>query len=65
MFKLWVVMLALAAIEVPILINRQMWGELAAFLSLWLVATIYASLVAARTVIPSLVTILLRVLGVT
>lgn len=58
-------MLALAAIEVPILINRQMWGELAAFLSLWLVATIYASLVAARTVIPSLVTILLRVLGVT
>jgi multidrug efflux pump subunit AcrB len=64
-FKLWVVMLALAAIEVPILINRQMWGELAAFLSLWLVATIYASLVAARTVIPSLVTILLRVLGVT
>lgn len=65
MFKLWVVMLALAAIEVPILINRQMWGELAVFLSLWLVATIYASLVAARTVIPSLVTILLRVLGVT
>jgi multidrug efflux pump subunit AcrB len=64
-FKLWVVMLALAAIEVPILINRQMWGELAVFLSLWLVATIYASLVAARTVIPSLVTILLRVLGVT
>jgi multidrug efflux pump subunit AcrB len=58
-------MLALAAIEVPILINRQMWGELAVFLSLWLVATIYASLVAARTVIPSLVTILLRVLGVT
>lgn len=64
MIKLWVVMLVLAAIEVPMLVDRQMWGELAAFLGLWLAATIYASLVAARTVIPSLANILMRVLGV-
>ncbi|MEW6229671.1 MAG: hypothetical protein AB1700_16530 [Bacillota bacterium] len=53
MLGVWSAMALLALIQVPVLVRRKMWGELAAFAVLWLFATIYASLVAAAVSIPS------------
>lgn len=65
MLRLWIAMLLLAAIEIPILVKHRLWGEMAVFLGLWIVATVYASVVAARTIIPSIVHLLMRVLDST
>ncbi len=61
MVGVWLVMLLLAAVEVPILFRGKLWGELLVFLGLWIIAVVYASLVAVRTAIPSLVHILMQV----
>ncbi len=63
MLQLWAAMLLLAAVEIPMLFTSKLWRELAVLVGLWFVATIYASLVAARTAIPSLVHMLTKVLG--
>jgi hypothetical protein len=58
MWGLWFVMALMAAIEVPILKRQGLWGELWAFLGMWLLAGVFASLVVTRTMIPSIVMVI-------
>ena len=64
MAKVWIAMLLMAVVEIPILIRAKLWGELVAFLGLWVMATVFASLVAARTVLPSIVYVIYRIFSV-
>ena len=57
-------MLLLAAVEIPILVKAKLWGELWAFLGLWLMASVFASLVAARTVLPSIVLVIYNIFAI-
>lgn len=43
----------IAFIQVPALINRKRWPELAGFSVLWIAATLYALLIAAGAPIPN------------
>ncbi|NMB24836.1 MAG: hypothetical protein GX986_04815 [Firmicutes bacterium] len=61
MWKLWVAMLLMAAVEIPILVRAKLWGELWVFLGLWTTAGVFASLVAARTVLPSIVLVIYKI----
>lgn len=61
MLKVLAIMAVILAIQLPLLIQEKQWRELAAFLTLWLVATVYASLVALN-VIPNSIEILISVL---
>ncbi|NLG86083.1 MAG: hypothetical protein GX489_02505 [Firmicutes bacterium] len=61
MLKVLAIMAVILAIQLPLLIKEKQWRELAAFLTLWLVATVYASLVALN-VIPNSIEILISVL---
>ena len=47
----WValIMIPLALLQVPSLVNRKQWGELAGYSLVWLMAATYALLVAARS----------------
>jgi hypothetical protein len=45
MIGVWTGMLIMALVQVPVLINRKQWKELAAFTVFWVVAGIYASLI--------------------
>lgn len=47
------VMIAVAFLQGRVLIKQKYWGELAAFGVLWLVATVYASLVILGVPLPS------------
>ena len=57
------IMALILAIQLPLLLKEKQWGELAAFLTLWLVATVYASLVALNIPILNPTEILISVLG--
>lgn len=46
-------MVAIALFQVPIIIIKQRWRELLAFSIIWLVALVYALLVAGRAPIPN------------
>lgn len=50
----WValIMILLALLQVPSLVNRKQWGELAGYSLVWLMAATYALLVAARVPLP-------------
>lgn len=61
MLGVWVVMALMAIVEVPILMRKKMWGELAAFSVLWVSATLYASLIAADIPIPSVAQIIISI----
>ncbi|NLK08168.1 MAG: hypothetical protein GX316_05650 [Firmicutes bacterium] len=64
MVAIWILMLAIAIIEVPILIKKGLWGELWAFTGLWIVAGVFASLVSARTVLPSIVLVINKIFNI-
>lgn len=51
-------MVIIAVIQVPPLLHRKQYRELAAFGLVWLVAAVYASLVAAEVPLPSVLEIL-------
>lgn len=55
-------MLIIAALQVPALISRRQWGELAAFIALWLGASLYAVLVTLDVQIPNLTRIIADVI---
>lgn len=57
------IMALILAIQLPLLLKEKQWGELAAFLTLWLVATVYASLVALNIPILNPTEILISMLG--
>lgn len=57
------IMAVILTTQLPLLLKEKQWGELAAFLTLWLVATVYASLVALDVPIPNPTEILISVLG--
>ena len=57
------IMALILAIQLPLLLKEKQWGELAAFLPLWLVATVYASLVALNIPILNPTEILISMLG--
>lgn len=56
------IMIVMLAIQLPLLLKEKQWGELAAFLTLWLVAVVYASLVVLDVPIPNPTEILISVL---
>jgi hypothetical protein len=58
-----VVMVLMLAFQLPLLIKERQWGELAAFLTLWLVASVYASLLALDVELPRQAQILIKLLG--
>ena len=45
MAAVWTGMLLIAIAQVPVLINRKQWRELAAFAFFWVAAGIYASVI--------------------
>lgn len=53
MLGTWLVLLAILAWQLPFLIARSQWPELRAFLLLWVIAALYASLVVADAGIPN------------
>ena len=57
------IMALILAVQLPLLLKEKQWGELASFLTLWLVATVYASLVALDVPIPNPTEILISMLG--
>lgn len=68
MVAVLMVMMALAFLQVPPLVNRKQWGELAAFAGLWVVAGVYAFLVfgfhiRGAPIIPTLVDVLTPLLS--
>ena len=46
------IMLLMLSIQLPLLVKEKQWGELAAFSALWLIASLYASLVALDIPLP-------------
>ncbi len=58
MFWVALFMILLALLQVPSLINRKQWGELAGYSLVWLMAATYAMLVAARVPLPRPVEVL-------
>jgi hypothetical protein len=57
------ILVVMLAIQLPLLIKEKQWGELAAFLTLWVVASVYASLVALDVSIPNPTDILILLTG--
>ncbi|HPU01470.1 MAG: hypothetical protein GX890_05680 [Firmicutes bacterium] len=51
----WValIMALIALIQVPSLVNRKRWPELAGFITIWIFATAYALLIASGVSIPN------------
>jgi hypothetical protein len=45
MLIVWTGMFIIALLQLPILINKKQWKELASFAVLWIIAGIYASLI--------------------
>jgi hypothetical protein len=52
MFWVALIMALLALLQVPSLVNRKQWGELAGYALVWTIAAAYALLVAARAPVP-------------
>ncbi len=46
-------MILIALIQVPALVNRKRWPELAGFAAVWIAATVYALLITAGVPIPN------------
>ena len=57
------IMSAMLVMQLPPLIKEKQWGELAAFLILWIIASAYASLVALDVLLPSPTEILIGLLN--
>lgn len=53
MFILWLGMIIIAALEIPRLLVKERRGELLTFAALWLIATLYASLLIASIPLPN------------
>jgi len=60
MIGTWLVLLAILAWQLPFLIARRQWPELRAFLLLWVIGALCASLVVADADIPSATQIITR-----
>ena len=57
------IMMLMLALQLPLLVKERQWGELAAFLALWILASVYASLVALDFSFPSPTEILIGILN--
>ncbi|NMA55719.1 MAG: hypothetical protein GX952_07320 [Firmicutes bacterium] len=58
-----VTLIIVLALQLPRLTREQKWNELVAFLVLWVVAVVYASLVALDVPLPSITEALISFLG--
>lgn len=53
MFWIAMIMIALALIQVPAMVNQRRWAELGGYGAVWLAATAYALLIAAGVPLPN------------
>ncbi len=58
MFITAIIMLIIAAVQVPVVVKRKQWGELAVFSLLWIFSTTYALVFAAGVTLPNPATII-------
>ncbi|HHW91513.1 MAG TPA: hypothetical protein GX735_02310 [Firmicutes bacterium] len=63
MFVIWLGMIIIAAVEIPRLLAKEKRGELLAFAALWVIATLYASLVMAEVPLPNPTELVLFLFG--
>ncbi|NLP18202.1 MAG: hypothetical protein GX376_03800 [Firmicutes bacterium] len=53
MYAVLLLMIIIALLEIPKMLQKKQWGELMAFTGLWFFATLYAFLVAAEAPLPN------------
>jgi hypothetical protein len=56
----WLILLLILAWQLPFLIARRQWPELWAFVFLWAIGALYASLVVADAGIPTVTQLIIR-----
>lgn len=56
------VMILMAMIQIPSLVKRREWKELAVFCSIWLFATVYALLISGRAPLPTTTEVIVSII---
>ena len=59
MVYLWLIMIAIAALQVPVMLKRRHYRTLLVFSGLWLFSGLYASLFISRFPLPDVIGILI------